>query len=91
VTDIDQGEIWKRMLDLIRRYEAGSVGFYRMVGDLEGLLDAAEFKDSSLVKQWYDFWAPLEVLRAMKGTSVTPRDSAGPLGRMKQFLLEKWR
>ncbi len=63
-----QQRLWQSMIDLIQGYLSGETeDFYRVVGKLEGALDASEFKDIDLINQWYDFWTPLETRRALEG------------------------
>ena len=56
------------MISLIDSYlNNENQDFYEIVGKLEGALDASEIKDNDLINQWYDFWTPLEIRRAIEG------------------------
>lgn len=63
--------------------------FYETVGDLEGTLDASEIKDKSLINEWYDYWGPLEILRAVKGDNADKTQAKRLLKDMQQFLLRR--
>jgi hypothetical protein len=75
------------MVQLIDDYVSGRLDFYRMVGDLEATLDAAEIKDQVLVKQWYTYWIPLETERALNGNAVERTDVTSALNQMRTFLV----
>ena len=78
----------QRMIDLISSYLNGNtVNFFNLVGSLESALDASEISDERLVKQWYDFWTPLEIRRAVEGNKVNQEKAIKELKAMKEFLL----
>jgi hypothetical protein len=76
------------MVELIDLYKLGQIGFSQFVGELEGAMDAAEFKNKELMEKWYDFWTPLEILRAALGNEVTYEQAATEIEAMQRFLLE---
>jgi hypothetical protein len=83
-----QQKLWQVMIDLIQGYlNSETEDFYSVVGKLEGALDAAEIKDSSLINRWYDFWTPLETRRALEGKELNKIQAIEELKAMKQFLL----
>ena len=85
-----QKRLWDNMIDFIQEYLDGKTNdFYGVVGKLEGALDASEIKDESLVKQWYEYWTPLETRRAVEGNDVAKNDAIRELSSMKEFLLSK--
>lgn len=76
------------MIDLIEYYLNGKTDdFYSVVGKLEGALDASETKDEALTEQWYTFWTPLEIRRAIEGNNVDKDKAIEELRAMKTFLL----
>ncbi len=78
------------MIELIQSYLHGEPrDFYSIVGQLEGALDAAEFKDKSLISEWYDYWTPLEIRRAIEGNNVDRKMALEELQAMNEFLLSK--
>lgn len=85
-----QQRLWQSMIDLIQSYIEGKTeDFYSIVGNLEGALDASEIKNNDLVKEWYDFWTPLEIRRAIEGNNVNKVKAIEELTLMKAFLLSK--
>ena len=83
-----QKRLWQSMIDLIQSYLDGETqDFYNIVGKLEGALDASEIKDSALVNQWYDFWTPLEIRRAVEGNNINEAQAKKELISMKEFLV----
>ena len=63
----NQKRIWKTMISSLDAYRSSRTGFYKMVGDLEGGLDAGEFRDKKLIRDFYDVWGDLEIARARRG------------------------
>lgn len=76
------------MLDMIESYRNGVISFPRLVGELQGALDAGEFQDAALVERFYDFWQPLEITNAVKGQNATHEEVARDVEAMQNFLLE---
>lgn len=74
------------MIQSIDDFRQGKLQYYNFVGELEGALDAGEFKNKNLVEQWYNFWTPLESLRAQKENSVTIEEVNKYLLEMDAFL-----
>ena len=81
-----QARLWDSMLTLIDDFQARRLDFYTFVGSLEGALDAAELKDSNLVREWYSHWTPLETVRASRGNDISGIDLTADLTRMRRFL-----
>ncbi len=78
------------MIDLIQSYLNGKTDdFVSLVGGLEGALDASEIKNELLVKQWYEYWTPLEIRRAVEGNKVDKDKAIKELISMRDFLLGK--
>jgi hypothetical protein len=84
-----QKRVWGRMISSIAAYRATRAGFYKMVGDLEGGLDAGEFHDQTLVREFYDVWGDLEIARAIDGDNVRYAEVDDPLDAMERFLRDK--
>lgn len=74
------------MIQFIEDFRGGYLQYFEFVGALEGALDSCEFYDESLVEKWYDFWTPLESLRAQRGNNVTVDDVTIYLSAMESFL-----
>jgi hypothetical protein len=84
-----QHRLWKNMVDLIESYLSNETqDFYGIVGKLEGALDASEIKDNDFINQWYEFWTPLEIRRAVEGKEVNRTKAAEELIAMKKFLVK---
>jgi hypothetical protein len=83
-----QHRVWLRMLEMIESYRKGAVSFPQLVGELEGALDAGEFRDAALIEKFYDFWQPLEITNAVRGDDVTYEEVAENVETMQRFLLE---
>ncbi len=84
-----QDKLWENMIGLIdSNLNDENQGFYRIVGKLEGALDASEIKDSNLINQWYDFWTPLETRRAVEGNQPNKEKGIEELKVMKSFLVK---
>ncbi len=84
-----QIRLWKSMIEFIESYlNHETQDFYKVVGELEGALDASEIKDNDLINQWYDFWIPLEIRRAVQGNYVDRTKAEEELLAMKEFLLK---
>lgn len=86
--DEHQHRLWVSMIDLIDSYISGQdQDFYSIVGKLEGALDAAEIKDNLIIKQWYEFWTPLEIRRAVEGNQPNKDKAIKELQELKRFVL----
>ena len=84
-----QQRLWESMVGLIDSYlNNEDRDFYEIVGKLEGALDASEIKDDSLITQWYDFWTPLEIRRAVEGKKPNKDNAIKELKAMRSFLLK---
>lgn len=81
-----QSRLWLGMIKSIEDFRKGESRYYDFVGELEGALDIGEFQNKELINQWYDFWTPLEILRAQKGNSVTIEEVNKYLFDMEAFL-----
>ena len=85
-----QQKLWQNMINLIQSYlDQETEDFSSVIGKLEGALDASEIKDTALINQWYDFWIPLEIRRAVEGNYVNKTKARIELINMKSFLLSK--
>lgn len=84
-----QHRLWIGMIELIDSYlNDQNQDFYLIVGKLEGVLDASEIKDNNLIYQWYDFWTPLEIRRAIEGNQPNRDKAIKELNAMRSFLLK---
>lgn len=87
-----QQRLWQRMINAIDSYlSEEDEDFFKLVGDLEGNLDASEIKDSILIGEWYDFWTSLEIVRAValdEGNFVDKAEVIEDLEDMKRFLIK---
>ena len=80
--------LWLRMLEMVESYRQRAISFPQLVGELQGALDAGEFRDQALVEQFYDLWQPLEITNAVKGTNATHEEVSRDVEAMQNFLLE---
>jgi hypothetical protein len=81
-----QTNLWRNMISIIENFRKGKIQYATLVYGLEGSLDAGEFKNKTLVKQWYDYWTPLEILSATTGDNTTIEDANKYLVAMEMFL-----
>lgn len=81
-----QSRLLHDMLELFEQFQLGKLNYYDFVGALEGALDAGEFRDKGFVERWYDFWTPLESVRAQQGRVVRAEDVNGYVANMKAYL-----
>ena len=81
-----QNRLWRNMISVIEDFRKGKIQYSDTVSKLEGALDAGEFKNETLIGQWYDYWTPLEILNATKGDSTTIEDADKYLLAMELFL-----
>jgi hypothetical protein len=81
-----QSKLWNSMINTIEDFRKERIQYSTLVCKLEGTLDAGDFKNKSLVEQWYNYWTPLEILSATKGDSVTIEDVDKYLLAMETFL-----
>lgn len=81
-----QSRILSNMLQQFIRFRRGELAYYDFVGALEGALDAGEFRDKSFIEKWYDFWTPLESIRAQQGSDVFIKDVEVYLSEMETYL-----
>jgi hypothetical protein len=76
------------MLQAIADYRDGKISYSEMAGDLEGTLDAGEFTDMNLRREWYDLWTPLEISRATKGDDTKHFEVEEYVSKIDNFLQE---
>jgi len=81
-----QNRLWHNMITLIENFRKGKIQYSNLVYGLEGAFDAGEFENEIFVKQWYDYWTPLEILSATKGDDTTLEDLGENLSAMEIFL-----
>lgn len=81
-----QSRLLHNMLQLVEQFRQGKLKYYNFVGALEGAIDAGEFKDKGFVERWYDFWTPLESMRAQRGNDVSVKDVEGYVSEMAAYL-----
>ncbi len=87
-----QLRLWRDMIRFIDMYQKEDVDFPQLVVSLESALDAGEFKDEALVKEWYRFWTPLEIDRAvaLNTEEETRREEVQKdIEEMRQFLMDQ--
>jgi hypothetical protein len=84
-----QINLWKSMIKLIDEYSENKVNFNYLVSSLEGLLDTSEIKDKDIIKEWYDFWTPLEMINAETEIIVSDKEKERVTQEMKKYLLRK--
>ena len=82
-----QLRLWHEMLTSIEDFRQGKIKYFDFVGSLEGALDAGEFREKTLVKNWYEVWTPLESVRAQKGNDVTIEEVKKYISDMEKFLI----
>lgn len=76
------------MLRTVENYKSGNISFPKLVGALEEAFEAGEFRDGSLVKQFYDLWQPLEITNAVKGIHAASDEVSRDIKAMEDFLTE---
>jgi hypothetical protein len=76
------------MIQLVDVYQAGGMDPPRLVGELEGALDAGDFREQALVQRWYELWGPLEVHGAVRGSRAAVADVAEDLAALRCWLVE---
>lgn len=81
-----QNRLWRNMISVIEDFRKGKIQYSDAVNGLEGALEAGEFKNETLIGQWYDYWTPLEILNATKGDNTTVEDADKYLLAMETFL-----
>jgi hypothetical protein len=81
-----QLRLWRGMVKSIGDFRRGELRYYDLVGALEAALDAGDFKNRGLVENWYDFWTPLESVRAQKGNDVSLDEVGEYLSNLETFL-----
>ena len=81
-----QKQIWKKMLKLTQDYLEDKIEFSYLVSGLEGALDASDFKDNKLIKTWYDYWTPLEIINAETELEISLQEKKRVVEQMKQYL-----
>lgn len=86
-----QSRLWGRMIQRIEDFRNGKLQYSELVHELEGMLDACEFKDNNLIEQWYQYWIPLEILYATMGNNVTIDDANKYLTDMEGYLIKHFR
>ena len=80
--DERQNRIILEMLREIDEYLKKGIPFVKFVALLEGLFEAAEIKEKSLIDGWYAHWTPLESANGFyAGTGTEP-----PLSEIKRDL-----
>jgi hypothetical protein len=81
-----QRRLLQNMLSAMSSYRQGKMPFSRMVGELEGALDAGDFKDEDMLKTWYDVWTDLETLNALSGDSVSLAEVSADLSKLESLV-----
>jgi hypothetical protein len=84
-----QLKLWSEMIQNIKSFRRGNIQYSDLVYELEGALDAGEYKDVSLNKEWFKYWIPLEILSAQKGNNTTICEADKNLQAMENFLQKK--
>ncbi|GAB6870736.1 hypothetical protein JCM16496A_31410 [Bacteroides rodentium JCM 16496] len=73
------------MIKFIELYRNNVLRYSNLVNGMESVLDLGDFQDD-FVKQWYDYWLPLEILNATQGDNVTLKEVDAYLSDMESFL-----
>jgi hypothetical protein len=81
-----QLRFWNNMISTIEDFRKEKIQYATLVYSLEAMLDAGEYKNETLIKQWYDYWTPLEIISATKGNNVTVEEVNKYLSSMETFL-----
>lgn len=76
------------MIRLTEDYAAGALPLGALVGELEGALDAGDFRDKLLREDFYRVWGPLEVHYATRGDGVSPAEISADLNAVRRLLDE---
>lgn len=81
-----QSRILHDMIALLDQFRRGDMSYYDLVGAIEGALDAGEFRDADFIKKWYDFWTPLESVRAQQQEKFLAKRVEGYVADMRVYL-----
>jgi len=81
-----QSRLWGGMIEFIENFRKGQSCYSDLIYGLEGALDSGDYQNKELIKRWYEYWTPLEILYATKGDSVTIEDAMNYLYDMESFL-----
>lgn len=84
-----QLRLWNRMIYAIEDYKNNAISFSKLVSELHGALQASEFKDEQLIKEWYNLWGSLEIHNAVKGDTINKEKVIKDLEDMRNFLIEQ--
>jgi hypothetical protein len=76
------------MIETVSTALARGLSMGQLVDGLEQTLEAAEIKDSDLIRSWYDHWGPLEIHRALKGDGAPIEEVQEELASMERFLMK---
>src|SRR5437879_1340282 len=85
-----QTRLWGRMIKAASGYLEGEIDFAQLVGELEGGIDAGEFKDNALIQEFYDHWGPLEEFAAVYGRYPGQSLVSAYVKEMRDFLVERF-
>jgi hypothetical protein len=85
--DVDdhQRRVWGRMLDSLDAYDAGIIDLAKLSSDLKGLLGAADLHDESLVTDFWDHFAEIEMELELRTEGWAPAGSSSD-ERLKEAL-----
>lgn len=77
------------MTNYLQDFRQGKLSLTKMVGELEGALDAGEFSENDFIISWYDHWTPLEIFNATSenGGKDIPLECLKAVDRFEAFLL----
>jgi hypothetical protein len=83
-----QIRLWKRMIDAVEKYYRKDLSLFNLVGWLESSLDAGEFKDEELLKEWDDLCLQIEIWNALKedGQEIPMDKVEQDVSHMEAFL-----
>ena len=76
------------MMTAIETYQAGTLGFDELVGELHGAIEAGDFRDADLVHDLYERWGPLEEWRATPEERRVAERIDSHVKAMQAFLVE---
>jgi len=85
----NQKKFWYKMLELIILYKNGDISFYDFIYELEGCLDMGDFQDEVFINKWYEYWTPLEILHATKGSEIKKEDAEEYVSAFELFLKQQ--
>lgn len=87
-----QKRLWGKLIEFIKQYREDNISFTELVSNLHGAMQAGEFKNEELIKQWYSYWGNLEIHNAVsldRDLPILKKDVERDVEKMKNFLVNE--